>query len=37
MEGVWYRKYVDLCYEQFLSFYIPSFSTNLSSEIIKVN
>lgn len=31
------RKYVDLRYEQFPSFYIPSFSTNLSSEVIKVN
>lgn len=36
-EGVQYRKYVDLCYEQFPSFYIPSFSINLSSEVIKVN
>lgn len=37
MESVQYRKYVDLCYEQFPSLYIPSFSINLSSEVIKVN
>lgn len=37
MEGIQYRKYVDLCNEQFSSFYIAFFSINLSSEVVKDN